>query len=119
VSQMIFMTVFSLLTTVGMVLVIVWGMSNVASHGKGYGRDNCEQSHSPEICPETLCLIDGAGEKPDVPKPGFVWGKPCGDRSIKQSWQRYPAAIGGFHLPTGGAVGERACFERTHSADCT
>jgi hypothetical protein len=33
-SQMLFMTVFSLLATVGMVLVIMWGMSTLAPQGQ-------------------------------------------------------------------------------------
>ena len=33
-SQMLFMTVFSLLATVGMVLVIMWGMSTVDPQGQ-------------------------------------------------------------------------------------
>jgi len=117
-SQMIFMTVFSLLMTVGMLLVITWGMSNVGQHGEGYGKDHGEHSHSREICPEIPCLIDAAGEAPDVRKPGCVGGKPFGDRFIKQSWHRYPDAVGCFQSAAGGTVGERACFERTCSADC-
>jgi len=34
-SQMLFMTIFSLLATVGMVLVIMWGMSTLAPQGQG------------------------------------------------------------------------------------
>ncbi len=34
-SQMLLMTIFSLLATVGMVLVIMWGMSTLAPQGQG------------------------------------------------------------------------------------
>jgi hypothetical protein len=51
----IFMTVFSSLVTVGMVLLIIWGMSNVDPHRRGYGQDNSEFIGLREICPETLC----------------------------------------------------------------
>jgi len=51
----IFMTVFSSLVTVGMVLLIIWGMSNVDPRRRGYGQDNSEFIGLLEICPETLC----------------------------------------------------------------
>ena len=35
-DHMTFMTIFSLLATVGMVLVITWGMSTVDPHGQGW-----------------------------------------------------------------------------------
>ena len=35
-DHMTFMTIFSLVATVGMVLVITWGMSNVDPHGQGW-----------------------------------------------------------------------------------
>ena len=38
-SQTIWMTIFSLLATAGMVLVIMWGMSTVDPQGKGYDHD--------------------------------------------------------------------------------
>jgi len=78
----IFMTVFSSLVTVGMVLLIMWGMSNVDPHGKGYSQDNSEFIGLREMCPETLFWVDGAGGEPSARKPGCVGGKPFGDRSI-------------------------------------
>ena len=65
-----------------MVLVIMWGMSPMDSHFNACGKENNEQRHSREMCPETLVLIDGAGGEAGVRKPGFVVGNPFGDRSI-------------------------------------
>ena len=81
-SHIVFMTIFSPLVTVGMVLVIMWGMSTVDPHFNGYGKENNEQRHSREMCSETLVLIDGAGAEAGVRKPGFVVGKSFDDRSI-------------------------------------
>jgi len=78
----IFMTVFSSLVIVGMVLLIIWGMSNVDPRRKGYGQDHGVHSHSSEICLETLVWRDGADGEPSARKPGCVEGKPFGDRSI-------------------------------------
>ncbi len=113
----IFMTVFSSLVTVGMVLLIMWGMSNVDPHGKGYGQDNSEFIGLRELCTETLFWVDGAGGEPSARKPGCVGGKLSGDRSINQTWRRYPNAVGCFQPAAGGTVGDRPCFESTHSAD--
>ena len=76
------MTIFSPLVTVGMVLVIMWGMSTVEPHFNAYGKESNEQRHSCEMCSETLFLIDGAGGEAGVRNPGFVVGKPFGDRCI-------------------------------------
>ena len=115
----IFMTVFSSLVTVGMVLLIMWGMSNVDPRRKGYGDNYGEHSHSSEMFPTTRGWRDGADGEPAARNPGFVRGRPCGDRSIKQLWHRYPDVIGRVQLATGGAVGERVGFERSRSANCT
>jgi hypothetical protein len=79
-SHIVFMTIFFSLVTVGMVLVIMWGMSTVDPHFNAYGKENNEQRHSGEMCPEPLVLIDGAGDEAGVRKPGFIVGKPFGDR---------------------------------------
>ena len=113
----IFMTVFSSLVTVGMVLLIIWGMSNVDPHGKGYSQDNSEFIGLREMCPETLFWVDGAGGEPIVHNPGSVGRKPFGDQSINQTWRRYPDAVRCFQRAAGGTVGDRPGFESTHSAD--
>jgi hypothetical protein len=81
-SHIAFMTIFSPLVTVGMVLVIMWSMSTVDPHFQAYGKESNEQRHSGEMCSETLVLIDGAAGEAGVRKPGFVVEKPFGDRSI-------------------------------------
>ena len=81
-SDTIIVAIFSPLVLVGMVLVIMWGMSAAGRRRKGYGQDNSEQIHSREICPENLFLIDGADGEAAARKPGFVGEKPSGDRSI-------------------------------------
>lgn len=113
----LFMTVFSSFVTVGMVLLIMWGMSNVDPRRKGYGKDNSEFIGLREMCPETLCWVDGAGGESSASKPGCVGGKPFGDRSINQTWHRYPNAVGCFQPAAGGTVGDRPGCEVTHSAD--
>jgi len=112
----IFMTVFSSLVTVGMVLLIMWGMSNVDPRRKGHGRVNSEFIGLREICPETLCWVDGAGGEPIDHKPGSVGSKPSGDRSINHTWRRYPNAVGCVQPAAGGIAGDRPCFESTYSA---
>jgi hypothetical protein len=47
--SLIFATIYVPLITVGMVLVIMWGMSNAGSNRKGYGQDESEQIHSREV----------------------------------------------------------------------
>lgn len=100
-----------------MVLLIMWGMSNVDPRRKGYGQDNSEFIGLREMCPETLFWVDGAGGEPVVHKPGSVGMKPFGDRSINQPWRRYPNAVGCFQPAAGGTVGDRPCLGSTHSAD--
>lgn len=115
-SHMIFMTGFSLLMTVGMVLVIMWGMSTADPHGKGYRQDHCEFIGLRELCRESPFLIDGANGEAGACTAGVVGRKSFGDRSISPSWQRYPNAVGCFQAVAGSVVGERPRFERTHSA---
>ena len=76
------MVIFSPLVTVGMVLVIMWGMSNVDPRRKEYGQDNNEHIHSREVCPENLFLTDAANGEPAARKSGFVGEEPAGDQSI-------------------------------------
>ena len=47
--SLIFATIYVPLFTVGLVLVIMWGMSNAGSNRKGYGQDESEQIHSREV----------------------------------------------------------------------
>ena len=86
----IFLVVFSSLVTVGMVLLIMWGMSNVDPRRKGYGKGPGEHSDSSEICPELPLLIDVAYGEAGGCKAGFVGGKPFDDQSLNPSWHRYP-----------------------------
>ena len=81
-NHTIIVAIFSPLVLVGMVLVIMWGMSAAGPRRKGYGQGNSQHIHSREICPEKLFLIDGADGEPATRKPGFVGEKPFGDRSI-------------------------------------
>jgi hypothetical protein len=45
----IILTIFFPLVIVGMVLVIMWGMSAAGPRRKGYGQDECERLHSREV----------------------------------------------------------------------
>lgn len=113
----IFMVVFSSLATVGMVLLIMWGMSNVDPHRKGYGKDNSEFIGLREMCHETLFWLDGGGVESGVHAPGSVGRKPFGDRSINQTWRRHPNAVPCFQRAAGEPLSDRWGFECTHSAD--
>lgn len=113
----IFMAVFSSLATVGMVLLIMWGMSNVDPRRKGYGKENSEFIGLREMCPEALFWLDAGGGESVVHTPGSVGRKPFGDRSINQTWRRHPNAVPCFQRTAGGTVGDRPCFEGTHSTD--
>ena len=49
------------LVIVGMVLVIMWGMSIVGPHRKGRGQDESEQSHLREVCEDResrWCMVE-------------------------------------------------------------
>ena len=45
----VILAIYFPLIIVGMVLVIMWGMSNAGSNRKGYGQDESEQIHSREV----------------------------------------------------------------------
>jgi hypothetical protein len=47
--SIIFATIYVPLITVGLMLVITWGMSNAGSNGKGYGQDESEQIQPREV----------------------------------------------------------------------
>ncbi len=81
-THTIFVAIFAPLATVGMMLVIMWGMNAAGPRRKGYGQDTREEIHSPEICPEKPFLIDGADGELATRKLGVVGEKPFGDRSI-------------------------------------
>ena len=113
----IFMAVFSSLATVGMVLLIMWGMSTVGPRRGGYGKDHGEFIGLRGMSPETLLWVDGAGGKSVVHTSGSVGRKPLGDRSINQTWRRHPNAVPCFQRAAGDTVSDRWGFECTHSAD--
>jgi hypothetical protein len=113
----IFIALFSSLATVGMVLLIMWGMSSVDPRRKRYGHNNSEFIGLREMCPETRFWVDGAGGEPIVQKPCSVGRKPFGDRSINQTWRRYPNAVGYFQRAAGGTINNRHGFESAHSTD--
>jgi len=46
----VILAIFFPLVIVGMVLVIMWGMSIVGPHRNGRGQDESEQIHSREVC---------------------------------------------------------------------
>jgi hypothetical protein len=49
------------LVIVGMVLVIMWGMSIVGPHRNGRGQDESEQIHSREVCEDResrWCMVE-------------------------------------------------------------
>ena len=81
-SNNIIMAVFSLLSTVGMVLVITWGMSAAGPRRSEYGLDKSEHIHSRDMASENLFLIDAADGEPAARKFDCVGEKPFGDRSI-------------------------------------
>ena len=83
-SQMLFMTIFSLLATVGMVLVIIWGMSTVDPQSQGSFQSSASGTF---------------GERPCVSRPqydprtdmvqGFVqWGS---SRDVPQKYTFQPS----------------------------
>ena len=115
-SHMIFMTGFSLLMTVGMVLVVMWGMSTADRHGKGYSQDHCEFIGLRELGREPLFLIDGTNGEAGACTAGVVGRKPFGDRSINPTRLRYSNAVGCFQIAAGSVAGGRPRFKRTHSA---
>ncbi len=47
--NVILATIYGPPVTVGLVLVIMWGMSNAGSNRKAYGQDESEQIHSREV----------------------------------------------------------------------
>ena len=83
-SQMLFMTIFSLLATVGMVLVIIWGMSTVDPHGQG-----SFQSSASGTFGERLCVSHSQSEPRTDMIQGFVqWGS---SRDVPQKYAFQPS----------------------------
>ena len=83
-DHMTFMTIFSSLATVGMVLVIIWGMSTVDPHGQG-----SFQSSASGTFGERLCVSHSQSEPRTNMIQGFVqWGT---SRDVPQKYAFQPS----------------------------
>ncbi|MGH7182977.1 MAG: hypothetical protein ACREJN_13495 [Nitrospiraceae bacterium] len=83
-DHMTFMTIFSLLATVGMILVIMWGMSTLAPQGQG-----SFQSSASGTFGERPCVSHSQSEPRTDMIQGFVqWGS---SRDVPQEYAFQPS----------------------------
>jgi len=73
--QTMSMAIYSLLSIVGMVLVVMWGMNAAGLRREEIEQDMSEQSDSREICQGNSFLRDDADREPSVATPSWFGQK--------------------------------------------
>jgi len=78
-QTIIILAIYSPLATVGMMLVITWGMNAAGSRREGDGQDVSQQSELCESCPMRPFAIQGAGSDAAAFSSHCVGEKPLWD----------------------------------------